>query len=346
MKILVSGAFYANVASAQWRNPLFESIAQAITDLGHEVHTFNPGDFTDNPKSWQKLLERLVTIPTRLLGIPKRKVKHWFPWSAISQQERGLLSAVEMHQPDLLLVMAYVHFRPEVLKSCRRLGVKHLTGWHLEGPLHEIQPASVCSHFDNFYCIHQCFPPEFNSKISILPTLFRNDHSFRDLGIPTKNGSIVFVGGLTQRRVEYLKAIASMPIKIWGPGGWDRVPELAHAFQGEFIWGDDLNDLYNHASIVLNISSWAPELSGVTQRIADVPLSGALLMTDMTDELEKWFRVNQEILTFSTPDDLRLQCKRYLSDITARNAIANAGRQRAMQLPTVTALATALISQT
>lgn len=339
MKVLISGAFGAS----EWKNPLFPAVAEAIAELGHSVRCFDAG-FSECPSPSQKALERLLTVPLRLVGLPKRVVKPFLPWSATYQQEHALLDAVSSFQPDVLLVMSYVRYRPQVLARCRSLGVKRLVGWFLEGPTHEFRAEPESFFYDRYFCIHKHLNAKAAERITWLPTMCLDQQAYHPIEDVVRGSQVVFVGARTPRRVRYLKALRGLPLSIWGPGGWSEEPDLAGAFKGEFVWGEQLNQLYNEAAVVLNLSSWEPALGGLTQRIIDVPATGAFLLTDDCKDISDFYAVGEEIETFTTPEDLLEKCRFYLSHPSERECVALAGHRRALQCNTSVDIARHLLA--
>ncbi|KGM41068.1 hypothetical protein JY96_16160 [Aquabacterium sp. NJ1] len=289
-------------------------------------------------------MERSLTVPLRLLGGRKSWIKPHLPWAAVYQQERALLDAVQETRPDVLLVMSYVRYRPQVLARCRKLGVKRLVGWFIEGPEHDFRAESEAPLYDRYFCIHRHLAPDSLARISWLPTLLLDTRHFFPLPGVVKRNKVVFVGGKTARRVRFLSALIDLPLEIWGPGGWGDVPELAGAFRGEFIWGERLNQLYNEAALVVNLSTWEPSLGGLTQRVMDVPATGTLLMTDACEDLLDFFKPGVEVITFSSPQELADQCRYFLAHPGARDAIARAGLRRAHRGATGLDIARQLLS--
>jgi spore maturation protein CgeB len=113
--------------------------------------------------------------------------------------------------------------------------------------------------------------------------------------------------------------------------------------RGEFVWGPELNRLFNESAIVLNIASWDSHLSGMTQRIVEIPASGGFMLTDDAPEARALFRPGVELDVFATPQELRRQCERYLADPAQRGPIADAGHQRAIGMPDFSLAARVLI---
>ena len=111
------------------------------------------------------------------------------------------------------------------------------------------------------------------------------------------------------------------------------MPELAPFHRGEFIWGSALNDLYNDSAIVLNLASWSGDLSGMTQRIVEIPASGAFMLTDAAAESRRLFEAGAEMDVFHSPLDLRMACAYYLAHDAAREQFAHRGHRRALAIP-------------
>ncbi|MEY4753787.1 MAG: hypothetical protein RJA44_1462 [Pseudomonadota bacterium] len=340
MKILISGVYGAS----KWQHPFFAATADALEQLGHEVHRFHAGIDAAAPTAGQKLLERSLTGPARLLGIDKRSVKQRLPWTTEFKRHQALLEAVTRHRPEILIVITYVRYPAEVLRQCRDLGVRTLVGWFVEGPQHEYDAESEAPLYDRYFCIHRNLKADWQQRIAHLPAIALNATEFHPLQpAPPRREQIVFVGNRTERRARYLAALHDLPLQIWGPGGWDQDPALKHAFRSEFIWGPELNALYNQSAIVLNISTWDPGLSGLTQRVLDVPASGTFLLTDESADLRALPELGRHIATFETPEQLRAQCLHYLAEPQQRDEIAVQAYRAALAFPDFKAIATRLI---
>ncbi len=325
-RVLISGAF----GDAQYRFGFFERIAEAIEREALQVERFNAFGFSRRAGGATKLLERLVTLPGRAVGIDKSQLRAALPWTADGQRERALLAAVRSFRPDMLIVIRGFPVQPSLLCAARRLGVRECVGWYVEGPLEAGLPERESLQFDRYYCIHTELEPTARARIGWLPSYGLDTQSFSRERWPRElQPRIVFVGTPTPRRVHFLEALRGLPLELWGPK-WQHVASLAACRRGEFIWGPALNALYNSSAIVLNIASWANVLSGMTQRVVEIPASGAFMLTDAAPEVFTLFAAGREMDVFDSPQTLRQQCERYLADAPLREAIAEAGHARAL----------------
>jgi len=337
--ILISGAF----DDTRYRFSFFERIAEALERDGAEVTRFNAFGFarTSLPLGLH-LLERLFTLPGRLLGIDKAHIRAALPWTPEGRREQALLDAVHRARPDTLIVVRGFAHRPRTLRRCRRMGVKTLVGWYVEGPLERGLVEAESRGYDRYYCIHTEVDARVAERVGWLPSYALDTQTFaRTVWPRLPQDRIVFVGTPTGRRVRFLRALTDMPLELWGPK-WSAVPELARFHRGEFVWGEALNALYNDSAIVLNIASWDSHLSGMTQRILEIPTSGAFMLTDDSREARALFEPGREAEVFESPEALRRQCARYLADGARREAIAQRGHRRALRQRDFTATARVL----
>lgn len=322
-KILITGAFN----DVQYKFSFFEKIASALESNDVEVHRFNSFGFKTKKGIFLKTLERLATLPARLLGFKKQAIKSFLPWTADGQRENFLLHAVKDFRPDAIIVISGFRHQARTLQACRKLGAQRLIGWFVEGPNEPGLPERESSLFDDYFCIHKEINNELSSKVIYLPSYGLDYSNFRRLLFPRRTReNILFVGTPTKRRIEFLSVLDSLPLEIWGPG-WGKIANLNKFHRGEFIWGQELNALYNESAIILNISSWPATMSGMTQRIIEIPSSGAFMLTDESQEISNIFKIGVQIDTFSTPVELKLKCEYYLADSLNREIIASRGHE-------------------
>lgn len=327
-RVLITGAF----GDGAYRFGFFERIAEALEGMGLQVGRFNAFGFPAS-RGLARLRERLAVLPARLAGRSKAQARAALGFTPEARREWALIDAVRAFAPDQLIVIAGFRHRADTLQRCRELGVRELVGWFVEGPLDVGVPESESPLYDRYYCIHRELAPAMADRIGHLPSWALDQRSFHRLHFPREvQRRIVFVGTPTPRRIEYLRALEGLPLELWGPK-WQRVPGLAAAHRGDFIWGEALNRLYNESAVVLNLSSWPAAQSGMTQRIVEVPAAGAYLLTDDSPELAAIFTPGFEVDTFDSPARLRQRCEAALADASRREQVAVHGHARALGLP-------------
>lgn len=134
---------------------------------------------------------------------------------------------------------------------------------------------------------------------------------------------VSFVGQCYGRRPAVVDALgaAGIPVAAYG-AGWPGGP----------LTTDEMVQMYSRSRINLGFSGVA-EMAGaycLKGRDFEVPMSGGLYLTEAHPELERWFRVGEEIETYRGVDDLIDTIHRLLADPARAAAIRRAGRQRAL----------------
>ena len=101
----------------------------------------------------------------------------------------------------------------------------------------------------------------------------------------------------------------------------------------------EMIEIYGSSKIILNFPEsrvnhdyYNPEvLFGCNHRDFEVPMSGALLMTQYSDELEYFFNDGKEAISFKNEFEMIDKIKYYLSNENESEKIAMAGYERALK---------------
>lgn len=129
---------------------------------------------------------------------------------------------------------------------------------------------------------------------------------------------VVFIGQNFGNRQEYINHLNSNGVKVLTYGnGWAN----GRVTQSEMI------DIFNKSKIVLNFSSsYAnPDLKFLKGRIFEIPSTGAFLLTEICEELEKFFTIGEDLDCFKDKNELLEKVQLYLSDFNLREKIAKKG---------------------
>ncbi len=101
----------------------------------------------------------------------------------------------------------------------------------------------------------------------------------------------------------------------------------------------EMIDIYGSSKIILNFSESrinhdyfnSEVLFGCNHRDFEVPMSGALLLTQHSDELEFFFDEGKEVISFKNEFEMIDKIKYYMSNDDIRKKIAVAGYQKALK---------------
>lgn len=156
------------------------------------------------------------------------------------------------------------------------------------------------------------------------PALYWPLASSPDLFAPSleKPYDVVFVGGrygLRGKLVGKLVA-AGIEVEAFGPG-WPN----------GFIDTQKIVEVFGRAKIVLGSGyvGYSNKIMTLKLRDFDVPMSGALYVTNPNPDLLKLFCENREVVCYSSIEECIAKIRYYLDHPTEAQAIANAGRYRA-----------------
>lgn len=336
-RILISYFFGADMI------PLGASCANGLRELGWDVACFN-----SQVESWFNLyFLKYVTKLLRAVGLKSVDVAGKTPWGNDRFREAQLERAVAAFRPDVLLVIRGNHFDGAALQRIKaRYNIRKTVGWWVKDPRTTSEMIDDANNYDYYFCIHR-FGYGAADRIAHLTALAVDRETYYPADPRNaKTHDLVFVGGWSQRRQEMLQALSDLPLEIYGPG-WSklRVPaELRRKLSAPRIWGPALTALYGRSKIVLNVSSWDPQRTGLNLRTFDVPATGAFFLADEAAELRNYFTPGVEIETFSTARELREKAAFYLTHDQQREAIAQRGYARVLGFETYTDKMRALLT--
>lgn len=132
-----------------------------------------------------------------------------------------------------------------------------------------------------------------------------------------------------KRRIEIVAALREEGIRVAGGAEWKAyVPPGQWHPPVDYL--TDLCGLYRRSRIVLNISRYQLR-SGVTQRVFDVPAAGGFLLTDRTEELERYLLPGREAAVYEDVKDLKEKAAFFLAHEEERKAVALTARRRVLR---------------
>lgn len=150
------------------------------------------------------------------------------------------------------------------------------------------------------------------------PSIF---HPMPDAG---KTFDVSFVGSRYGIREKIVLALRRAGIQVAAYGsGWDM---------GR-IATTEVPRLFAQSRIVLGVSTigHCSDFVGLKLRDFDAPISGSCYLTQHNDDLADLYAIDKEIVTYRNIDDCVAKARQLLADETRREAIAAAGRVRALR---------------
>lgn len=320
--------------------PLGGSCARALRSSGYDVYCFN----SQVESVWERALIKPANKLARTLGYKHREIGRTLPISKINFKKQMIVKAALEFRPRWILIIRAHEFVDEELVHDlkRKCGVEKIVAWRVDGPLDSPDLLRDAALYDHYFCSHRYGYDPQRDKIIYLPVYGMDFSLYRNLypNSPRKySREIVLIAGHNRRRQQFVDQLLDLPLEIYGK--WSRHNRfnlaLRRRVRAKGAWGEVLLEIYNSSKIVLNISGWDPaRFTGLNLRVFDVPATGAFLLTDYSPELEEYYTVGEEIVCFTTIEELREKAFYFLRHENEREAIARRGYAKALTLPTIT----------
>jgi spore maturation protein CgeB len=141
---------------------------------------------------------------------------------------------------------------------------------------------------------------------------------------------VAYLGYAYPNRIEACEHLTGFDLRLWGTG-WDRSAILAPFFRREPVHGLKKTRIYNATAVSVNIQSHLYQVDGVTCRPFEVAACGGFCISDGRRDLGRFFSVDDEVVTFDTPEDLKAKVAYYLVHEDERRELAQRARARALR---------------
>jgi glycosyltransferase involved in cell wall biosynthesis len=267
--------------------------------------------------------------------------------SAEREFNRELLLQARRLDPELLLVFKGRFITPGTITALRALGVRcynfypdvsfRAHGPHLPKVLPEYDWIFTTKSFGltdmreqlgitNASVMMFAFDPDLHQPMA----LSHRDHAVLDCDVS-------YIGTWSPKKEELLAEVIrrrpNVKVKVWGEQWWKATTHaqvLKDAIGGREVTGAEFVKALCASSINLSIMSekrvGASKGDQVATRTFSVPACGAFVIHDRTDEVLELFREDEEIVCYSTVDELVEKIDLYLADPERRRAIAERGQ--------------------
>ncbi len=158
-----------------------------------------------------------------------------------------------------------------------------------------------------------------------------NQTSSADFRTARYESNILFVGGPTTERIEYLSEISDLDLNVFGYGReqWESNQSLNGCYRGEIKERELLRKHYQTTRISVNITrSHGP--SSLNMRVFEAMACGSLMLTDNRSDATELFKEDKEIVVYTSLKDFRAKARGLLKDEKKRKKIAEAGSLRTL----------------
>jgi len=156
------------------------------------------------------------------------------------------------------------------------------------------------------------------------------------IGKKKRENNVSYVGGLTlshktgNRTLEQLATRMNVDFWGYGEGSLSSKSPILKTFHGH-AWGRQMYDVFARSKIVINRHIDVAKNYANNMRMFEATGMGALLITDEKKNMEEFFKVDKEVVTYKNPTDLIKKAKYYLNHPKEAAEIAKAGQDRTLR---------------
>jgi spore maturation protein CgeB len=206
------------------------------------------------------------------------------------------------------------------------------------------------SHIDCMLTSHANYQSYFKERgkaAEILLPCFEED--ILESVVESRDVDCSFVGGLSWahiERIEIIKKLADMtPIQIWSdypklvsrgifePKFWSAYLKLRSIKSriNSSVWGMDMYGVLARSKITINVHAEVASGLAGNMRMFEATGMGSLLMTEDAPNIDKLYRSGEEVITYTSIDDLIDKIQYYIDRPTELTSIAQAGQARTLK---------------
>src|SRR5665213_1623313 len=261
----------------------------------------------------------------------EHEVVHFESWDRslycdYAELNRNLLECSERENPDVLLaVQRDCEVWTETLDAIRERGIIAISWTTDDSWKYREVSRFIGHHYDLITTTYDYAVPQNHSDgiPHVLLTQWAANAEWLQPPRPAADCSydISFVGAAYGTRREMIAALKRRGVAVECFGdGWPRGPVTA----------EEIPRIMHESRVSLNFSDAFKQKARrqIKARTFEVPGAGGLLLTEYAPGLERFYKLELEILTYKTIDELERQIRHLQADPAERDAIAWAGYLR------------------
>lgn len=322
--------------SSNFYSDSFHKIGHEAIDIHYNNISIQAKWAEENLKS-RKMIWKIKKIQhqlssNKLCDWLKSKISIQLNCNGLNFMEYILKHQIDVFKPDVILNQALVEVSGSLLKQIKN------SNSQLLGQIASPLPSD--EELKNYDMLISSLPNQVAKFTSLNIPSLHIKLAF-DAGLLSKlpeverDLDLVFVGSITSDhhgRVQLLEYLCRKTrIKIWGSiHGLDRSSPIYHCYQGE-AFGMDMFKIFRRAKMVLNNHIDIAENYANNMRLYEATGCGALLLTDNKVNLDEIFKINEEVLAYSSFEECLEKIEYYLDHHEARMKIAALGQKRTLE---------------
>jgi len=241
-----------------------------------------------------------------------------------------IVKEIRSFQPDLILTISPFLLDEMILEALEEVSAGIIKAAWIGDRIAQAHMKSA-SYFDILFAtdtgfIEEAkrlgFPPMFYLPLAV------NERIFYERNLQRAH-ELLFIGAPTRQRIEIINQIEAIPVRVIGKD-WKKVISKNVIGVDRNIGIDAVSEAYNRSEFVLNIKHEHNVINGLNMRSFEAPGCGACLVQDNVRDLELNFDLNEEVLVYSSIDELNEKLAVLHTDKVRFDIIRNNGKRRVM----------------
>jgi len=248
-----------------------------------------------------------------------------------------LLKSIEVAEADLVLVIGGYDIDEPLVDSIRSATGVKLVNWIPDDVGAIDEALRVARGYDSVFVagsdVAAAFERSLGKTVEVLPHA-ADPSVYRPIRSKDQyRANVVFAGGATPTRETFLSELVEFGLALWGPG-WRRTT-LRDYCRGEIRNTAEYVRAYGGASVAVNLhhglGSNGMSFAFCNQRVFELAAMGIPQVVDHRADLPNYFELGREMVTFSTPRELKARVQEILHTPTNADEIGAAARRRVLQ---------------
>ncbi|WP_083611947.1 glycosyltransferase [Paenibacillus sp. P32E] len=275
----------------------------------------------------------------------------------ISDVRQNLVELADTERPDLVLVLDGMDLPLDQVAILRSKGIKTAI-WLTDDPYYTDFTIKIVAHYDYVFTLEQNCVEFYRglgcAEVHYLPFAAHREHYRPTTGRSSVSRDISFIGSAYWNRVHFFREIMPELMSyntiingIW----WDRLPEAPLYGErieiGKWMTPQETAVTYSGSKIVINLhrshideavnnNTLSITAASPNPRTFEIAASGTLQLSDARDDMGSFYKVGEEIDTFSSPQEMMEKIRFYLTHEEERCAMALRAFERTLKDHTYT----------
>ncbi|MHB8383758.1 MAG: CgeB family protein [Candidatus Binataceae bacterium] len=254
----------------------------------------------------------------------------------------ALLAEAVRLRPDLVLIGKGAYFAPHTLAAVRAATGALMINWATDDPFNSGSSTrdlvDSIPLYDLYVCTKRAILDDVRSAgcgdARYLQFGYKPQIHFPEPPVTPEehlrfDSDSMFIGGGDADRAPFfetlIRELPGLHLGLWG-GYWDRYATLKRYWRGSAT-GRDFRLAVGGAKICINLVRRANRDDHV-MRSFELPACGGFMLAERTDAHRELFVEDREAAFFSTPDELAVKVRQWLTREAQRRAIATAGHRK------------------